>query len=58
MKEEVNEFYEAVHLQNIEEMRDEAVGLIRTFNNSNVLNVLLLCGLVSDRCTRLAIRTF
>jgi len=31
MKEEVNEFYEAIHLQDIEEIRDEAVGLIRTF---------------------------
>ena len=31
MKEEVNEFYEAIHLQDIEEIRDEAIGLIRTF---------------------------
>jgi len=31
MKEEVNEFYEAIHLQDIEEIRDEAMGLIRTF---------------------------
>ena len=31
MKEEVNEFYEAIFLQNIEEIRDEAMGLIRTF---------------------------
>jgi hypothetical protein len=31
MKEEVNEFYEAIHLQDIEETRDEAMGLIRTF---------------------------
>jgi hypothetical protein len=31
MKEEVNEFYEAIHLQDIEEIRDEALGLIRTF---------------------------
>jgi hypothetical protein len=31
MKEEVNEFYEAIHLQDIEETRDEAIGLIRTF---------------------------
>jgi len=31
MKEEVNEFYEAVHLEDIEEVRDEAIGLIRTF---------------------------
>jgi hypothetical protein len=31
MKEEVNEFYEAVFFQNIEEMCDEAMGLIRTF---------------------------
>ena len=31
MKEEVNEFYEAIYLQDIEETRDEAVGLIRTF---------------------------
>ena len=30
MKEEVNEFYEAVFFQNIEETRDEAMGLIRT----------------------------
>ena len=30
MKEEVNEFYEAVFLQNIEETHDEAMGLIRT----------------------------
>jgi hypothetical protein len=30
MKEEVNEFYEAVFLQNMEEIRDEAMGLIRT----------------------------
>jgi hypothetical protein len=32
MKEEVNEFYEAIHLEDIEEIRDEAVGLIRTFH--------------------------
>ena len=31
MKEEVNEFYEAIHLQDIEEIRDEAIGLIRTY---------------------------
>ena len=31
MKEEVNEFYEAVSLENVEEIRDEAIGLIRTF---------------------------
>ena len=31
MKEEVNEFYEAIYLEDIEEMRDEAIGLIRTF---------------------------
>ena len=30
MKEEVNEFYEAIFLQNMEEIRDEAMGLIRT----------------------------
>ena len=30
MVEEVNEFYEAVHLNNKEEIRDEAMGLIRT----------------------------
>ena len=30
MVEEVNEFYEAIHLNNIEEIRDEAMGLIRT----------------------------
>jgi hypothetical protein len=28
MIEEVNEFYEAIHLNNIEEIRDEAMGLI------------------------------
>ena len=31
MKEEVNEFYEAIYLENIEEIQDEAIGLIRTF---------------------------
>ena len=31
MKEEVNEFYEAIHLQDVDEIRDEAIGLIRTF---------------------------
>ena len=31
MKEEVNEFYEAIYLEDIEEIRDEAIGLIRTF---------------------------
>ena len=31
MKEEVNEFYEAIYLEDIEEVRDEAIGLIRTF---------------------------
>lgn len=31
MKEEVNEFYEAIHLEEIDEIRDEAIGLIRTF---------------------------
>ena len=30
MVEEVNEFYEAIHLNNVEEIRDEAMGLIRT----------------------------
>jgi len=30
MVEEVNEFYEAIHLNDIEEIRDEAMGLIRT----------------------------
>jgi hypothetical protein len=30
MVEEVNEFYEAVHLNNKDEIRDEAMGLIRT----------------------------
>ncbi len=30
MVEEVNEFYEAVHLNDPEEIRDEAMGLIRT----------------------------
>jgi len=29
MKEEVNKFYEAIHSQDIEETRDEAIGLIR-----------------------------
>ena len=33
MKEEVNEFYEAIYLEDIEEMRDEAIGLIRTFQH-------------------------
>ena len=31
MLEEVNEFYEAVQSQDIDEIRDEAIGLIRTF---------------------------
>ena len=31
MIEEINEFYEAIHLQDIGEIRDEAIGLIRTF---------------------------
>ena len=31
MKEEVNEFYEAIDLEDIEETRDEAIGLIRAF---------------------------
>jgi hypothetical protein len=31
MKEEVNEFYEEIYLEDIEEIRDEAIGLIRTF---------------------------
>ena len=35
MKEEVNEFYEAIHLQNLEEIRDEAIGLIRTVQQFN-----------------------
>jgi len=38
MLEEVNEFYEAVQLQDIDEIRDEAIGLIRTsqqFSESN-----------------------
>jgi chorismate mutase len=30
MVEEVNEFYEAIHLNDPEEIRDEAMGLIRT----------------------------
>jgi hypothetical protein len=30
MVEEVNEFYEAIHLNNLDEIRDEAIGLIRT----------------------------
>lgn len=33
MVEEVNEFYEAIHLQDISEIRDEAIGLIRTFQH-------------------------
>jgi hypothetical protein len=33
MKEEVNEFYEAIYLQDIEETRDEAIGLIRTYQH-------------------------
>jgi len=33
IKEEVNEFYEAIYLQDIEEIRDEAIGLIRTFQH-------------------------
>jgi hypothetical protein len=35
MREEVNEFYEAIHLQNQEEIRDEAIGLIRTVQQFN-----------------------
>jgi len=31
MKEEVNEFYEAIYLEDVEEIRDEAMGLIRTY---------------------------
>ncbi len=31
MKEEVNEFYEAIYLEDVDEIRDEAIGLIRTF---------------------------
>ena len=31
MKEEVNEFYEAIYLEDDDEIRDEAIGLIRTF---------------------------
>ena len=30
MKEEINEFYEAIHLENESEVLDEAIGLIRT----------------------------
>ncbi len=30
MVEEVNEFYEAIHLHDMDEIRDEAMGLIRT----------------------------
>jgi hypothetical protein len=30
MKEEINEFYEAIHLQDENEILDEAIGLIRT----------------------------
>lgn len=35
MKEEVNEFYEAIYLQDIKETRDEAIGLVRTFQQFN-----------------------
>ena len=31
MKEEVNEFYEAIYLEDNDEIQDEAIGLIRTF---------------------------
>ena len=31
MLEEVNEFYEAIQLQDVDEIRDEAIGLIRTY---------------------------
>jgi len=37
MKEEINEFYEAIYLENENEVMDEAIGLIRTaqqFSNS------------------------
>ena len=37
MKEEINEFYEAIYLGNKDEIFDEAIGLIRTaqqFNDS------------------------
>ena len=30
MKEETSEFYEAIYLEDIDEIRDEAIGLIRT----------------------------
>jgi len=33
MREEVNEFYEAIYLQDIAEIRDEAIGLIRTYQH-------------------------
>jgi hypothetical protein len=33
MREEVNEFYEAIYLQDVEETRDEAIGLIRTYQH-------------------------
>ena len=43
MKEEINEFYEAIYLQNKNEILDEAIGLIRTaqqFQNSKrVMNL-------------------
>jgi hypothetical protein len=43
MKEEVNEFYEAVKLANNEEIRDEAIGLIRTFQQfQNSIRVVSL----------------
>lgn len=33
MREEVNEFYEAIYLADIEEIQDEAIGLIRTYQH-------------------------
>jgi len=43
MEEEVNEFYEAVHLGDIHEIRDEGMGLIRTyqqFRSSDTVSAL------------------
>jgi len=39
MVEEVNEFYEAVNKQDIEEIKDEAIGLIRTYQQFNIDSV-------------------
>ena len=48
MVEEVNEFYEAVHSNNMEEIRDEAMGLIRTVQQfAESKRVVALWGKVS-----------